>query len=118
MTPPAEFVPFHKRVYDVASAVTTSVSAYDNAVYVQDAWKPIDRLTVNAGLRVDFVKVRDLQANIVTEDSKNIGPRFGAAYGLTNDRLNVLRASWGRVHELVQSTNAPTLGSNTRGFTY
>jgi hypothetical protein len=117
MNPAAGFVPFHKRVYDVASAVTTSVSAYDNAVYVQDAWKPIDRLTVNAGLRVDFVKVRDLQANIVTEDSKNIGPRFGAAYVLTNDRLNVLRASWGRVHELVQSNNVPTLGSNTPGFT-
>src|SRR5207248_3809349 len=61
-------------------------AAHDNALYVQDAWKPAAPLTINLGLRLDFVKVTDTQANVVTENSTSIGPRFGVTYVLTKDQ--------------------------------
>src|SRR5262245_12975620 len=115
--PAAGYMPFHNRVYDAATTLNSAFAAHDNALYVQDAWKPAAPLTINLGLRLDFVKVTDTQANVVTENSLSVGPRFGVAYVLTKDQRNVLRASWGRIHELVQSGNIPNLGSNTLGFT-
>ncbi|MFN2447845.1 MAG: TonB-dependent receptor domain-containing protein [Vicinamibacterales bacterium] len=113
--PAGGIIPFHRRVYDVESIVTADVEASDNAVYVQDSWRPHARLTVNAGLRLDWVQGHDRQADIQTQDSLEVGPRFGATYSLTEDRLNILRASWGRVHELVQSIRVPVLTSADAG---
>jgi len=72
---PASLVPFHRRVYDVDRLTTSLVSSSDNAVYFQDAWKPTERLTINAGLRFDWIGGRDLIAEIDTQDSLEIGPR-------------------------------------------
>jgi hypothetical protein len=113
--PAAGVIPFHRRVYDVESIITSDVKASDNAVYIQDSWRPDERLTVSAGLRLDWIKARDLQANVQTQDSLEVGPRFGATYSLTSDRFNVLRASWGRVHELVQAGRVPVVTSADAG---
>lgn len=114
--PAAGLVPFHRKVYDREELVTSDVEASDNAVYVQDLWKPTGRLSVNAGLRLDWVTGKDLVVDRKTQDSVEVGPRFGATYVLTEDHFNVLRASWGRVHELVQSIRVPVLSSSTAGF--
>lgn len=113
--PAAGYVPFHRRFYDVDRLVTSDVDASDNAVYIQDLWRPTARLTVNAGLRLDWVKGRDRQADLTTQDSLEVGPRFGATYSLTSDRMNIVRGSWGRVHELVQSIRVPVLTSANAG---
>src|SRR5439155_19712663 len=41
-------IPFHYRVYDSATVVSSSRLARDYAFYIQDAWKPTSRLTINA----------------------------------------------------------------------
>ena len=97
--------------------MTADVDASDNAVYVQDSWRPNSRMTINAGLRLDWIKSEDRQAGIQTQDSLEVGPRFGATYSLTSDRMNVLRASWGRVGELVQAGRVPVLTSSNAGRT-
>ena len=84
--PRRAIVPFHRRVYDVDSIVTADVDASDNAVYVQDSWRPNARMTINAGLRLDWIQSEDRQAGIQTQDSLEVGPRFGATYSLTSDR--------------------------------
>jgi len=113
--PAAGFRPFHRRTYDVQSLRTSDVEASDNALYVQDSWRATSRATINAGLRLDWIDGRDRQADIETQNSLEVGPRFGATYSLTADRRNILRASWGRVHELVQSIRVPVLTSANAG---
>jgi hypothetical protein len=113
--PAAGYRPFHRRVYDINNIVTADVDASDNAVYVQDSWRPNSRMTINAGLRLDWIGSEDRQARIRTQDSLEVGPRFGATYSLTSDRMNVLRASWGRVGELVQAGRVPVLTSSNAG---
>ena len=99
------------------SIVTADVDASDNALYVQDQWRPNARMTINAGLRLDWVQSEDRQAGIQTQDSLEVGPRFGATYSLTSDHRNILRASFGRVGELVQAGRVAVLTSSNAGRT-
>jgi hypothetical protein len=114
--PAAGTVPFYRR-YDTPSEVlTTAARDRDYAVYVQDAWKPHARLTLNVGVRADFVRRFDDIFQVERMNSVNIGPRFGASYLVTSDARNVVRAFWGRLHEQVNgrdpiTTYSPFVGN-------
>ena len=105
-------IPFHRRMYGVAELVSASVWARDNAVYVQDAWRPLSRLTVTAGLRIDWIQGKDQLFDAVVLDDMAVGPRFGATYQLTSDSNNVVRASWGRIHEAPIGLRIGAAGTN------
>jgi len=111
--PAAGYIPFRRTYRDPAEIMTSDLKASDNAVYIQDAWKPTDRLTVTGGVRLDWVKAHDLMTDTKTQDSLEVGPRFGATYVLTSDNNNIVYGSWGRVHDLVALGDIPTTGSAT-----
>ena len=115
--PAAGTYPFHRRVYDVPQTTTTFLSAKDYAVYLQDAWRPTDRLTISAGLRLDWIAVDDRLYSVETQRSLEVGPRTGATYVLTSDQKNVVRASYGRIADLPQWLYLPTAGTDAAGFT-
>jgi hypothetical protein len=91
-------------------------------VYVQDDWRVTDRLTVNAGVRYDYVSgmpidqsesanFRQMQqagatgrfAGTILEDfgktpqgdRNNVQPRIGAVYDLRGNGNDVIRGGWG-----------------------
>ena len=68
--PAAGYVPFHRRIYDVAELVTKTVAASDYAVYVQDSWKPVPRLTLNSVVRVDWVTTEDRLFDVTVQDRR------------------------------------------------
>jgi len=78
------------------------------AFYVQDSWKPSDRLTANIGMRFDYVKREDLVKNITRQESWIVQPRLGATYLLTKDAKNVLRVGWARLGEQVMGRDGVT----------
>jgi hypothetical protein len=106
--PAAGLVPFHYQYQSPTLATTTSARDRDIGVYVQDAWKPNPRVTVNAGVRVDFVRRHDAIFNIDRMNSASIGPRLGVAYQVTKDARTVLRASYARVAEQVNGRDVIT----------
>jgi hypothetical protein len=101
-------------IYDVPELLTSDNDTRDIAFYLQDAWRPTPRLTVNAGLRVDVITRRDNIFDVEMQDSVEVGPRLGLNYALTSDQRNVIRASWGRVHEAL-THNIASAGANTAG---
>ncbi len=90
---------FSRQRYDIAELLTRDAKDRDYAFYLQDSWKPIDRLTLNIGIRADFVKRHDALEGFDRMSTAAIGPRFGFAYLLTEDGRTVLRGNAGRVHE-------------------
>ena len=109
-------IPFHRRYYDVASITTVDLHASDNAVYVQDSWKPGARLTINAGVRLDWINASDPLFDFDMVSDLAIGPRVGANYALTADSKNILRASYGRVGDVPNSTYIGSAGSAVAGI--
>lgn len=69
------------------------------SLFVQDAWKPGNRLTINAGLRYDFVRGRSPVLDRKLYDTKNLAPRIGAAFDLTGDGRTVLKGSYSQYYE-------------------
>lgn len=92
------FVPFRQEMIDPTTPESSDVHITDYAFYVQDSWRPTGRLTVNAGVRVDFINRSDRIANVPLQDTTAVGPRLGVNYALTADGGNIARASWARIH--------------------
>jgi len=114
-SPASGFVPFHRQMYDQVNVPARWADGHDYAVYVQDAWRPFSRLTVNAGVRVDVIGRKDSAFNIETENSTEVGPRFGVNYLLTRNGRRAIRASWTRVADVLAQTTQ-SAGSNVSGF--
>lgn len=115
--PAAGTIPFYRRLYNGDRVTSVKARATDYAVYFQDAWRPTDRLTISAGLRVDKITVTDKLFDVTVQDTTAIGPRIGVNYQLTNDGRNTIRSSWGRVHDAVAGAGAfPSVGAARLGF--
>ena len=101
-------VPFHRRYFDTTDVPTRQARDQDWGLYGQDTWKPAVRLTLNVGLRADWIKRKDLLFNIVRQNSWTIQPRVGFSYMLTDDLKNLLRGSYVRVGEQVMGRDGIT----------
>jgi TonB-dependent receptor-like protein len=108
---------FHYRNYDSPTITSSSRLARDYAFYVQDAWKPSNRVTLNVGVRVDRILVRDRVFKQDVQDSWEVGPRLGGTLVVTKDTKNIVRANWGRVADLPQPGYLPSAGGNPVGQT-
>jgi hypothetical protein len=69
------------------------------SVYAQDSWKPTDRLTINAGVRVDFVRGRSPVLDKKVYSNTNWAPRIGFAFDATGDGKTVLKGHYGQYYE-------------------
>jgi outer membrane receptor protein involved in Fe transport len=82
------------------------------ALFVQDDWHPLDRLTVNLGLRYDSQQL--------TGDDNNLAPRLGFAWNAGNDGRTVVRGGYGVFYSQVQSNIVASweLGGPTGFFNF
>lgn len=106
--PAAGLRPFHRRYVDTRNQQVVGARERDIGLYVQDSWKPTSNITLNAGVRAEFVRRFDRLFNVERQNSIDIGPRVGFAYA-TDDSRTVFRASYGRMHEAVNGRDAITL---------
>jgi hypothetical protein len=71
------------------------------SVFAQDAWKPTERLTINAGVRVDFVRGRSAVLDKKVYSNTNWAPRIGLAFDLTGDGMTALKGHYGQYYEAI-----------------
>ena len=71
------------------------------SVFAQDSWKPTDRLTINAGVRVDFVRGRSAILDKTLYSNTNWAPRLGFAFDATGDGKTVLKGHYGQYYEAI-----------------
>ncbi len=107
--PAAGFVPFHRQYRDPLTLQTRAAEDRNVGFYVQDNWRPTNRLVINAGIRFDWVQRNDNLFDIERQNSWQVGPRIGFSYMLTENAKNILRGSYVRVHEQMMGRDAITL---------
>ena len=96
---------------------------WDYDLFVQDDFRVTPRLTLNLGLRYEYIKMPSPQfpnssslvipwdgrtvaeaTSNLPSDKNNFGPRFGFAYDITGDGKTSLRAGWGVYYGRIQSS--------------
>lgn len=81
------------QVYLWDGYVTNAVAKRTSA-YAQDTWTVTDRLTLNAGLRLDINRGSVPTGNVLSNHA--LAPRIGAAFDLLGDHSTVVKAHYGR----------------------
>jgi hypothetical protein len=84
-----------------------SAGGRTKSAYVQDNWRINDRLTLNAGLRIEAEQVPAFQRQVKTAAidfgwGDKLAPRIGGAYDLLGDGRVKLFGSWGRYFDPVR----------------
>ena len=80
------------------------------AAFVQDQWRPADRLTVNLGLRWDYEDVVGID-----HDKNNFAPRLGLVWDVNGSGRTVLRANAGIYYDQI-FLNIPLNAENAKKF--
>ncbi|MFN2446743.1 MAG: TonB-dependent receptor domain-containing protein, partial [Vicinamibacterales bacterium] len=110
-------VPFHRRYREPVTLQTRGAVDRNVGFYVQDNWRPIGRLVLNAGVRFDWVQRNDEVFDIQRQSSWQVGPRIGFSYMVTEDARNIIRGSYVRLHEQMMGRDAVTQFGGTTAAT-
>ena len=80
------------------------------AAFVQDQWRPADKLTINLGVRWDYEDVVGID-----HDKNNFAPRLGVVWDLNGTGRTVLRANAGIYYDQI-FLNIPLNAENAKKF--
>lgn len=103
--------------YTSSPSFRTRERGHTVGFYVQDKWKPIDRLQITPGLRIDYGGAWDtLQRRV--HDFVGFGPRLAANWDITGDSKTVLYAHYGRSTEALSMLAAANASPGGVASTY
>lgn len=88
----------------------------NKAYYVQDEWKPFDRLTLTLGARRDDFRIEKPSGAPIADLKKNYAPRVGAQYLLFGDKSGKVYGSYGWYYLPIASNTAYRQGAPSYYF--
>jgi outer membrane receptor protein involved in Fe transport len=74
------------------------------SVFAQDSWRPTDRLTLNAGVRVDLNRGRSKTLDKKVYSATSWAPRLGFAFDATGDGKTVVKGHYGQYYDGIYSS--------------
>ena len=90
--------------------------AKNRSYYLQDEWRPTDRLTLNLGVRRDDFAINKPSGNPLAILKKNYAPRIGAEYTILPDRSGRFFGSYGWYYLPIASNTAFRQGAPSYFF--
>lgn len=88
------------------------------AFYAQDQWLLSSRVTIDAGLRLDFHRGRDRLLGETVYRSHPVAPRLGLAYKLTGDGKTVVKAHYGLYYDGAKASYYDLLSPSIAPYYY
>jgi hypothetical protein len=96
-------------------------TTWDLSGYIQDEWKVRRNVTLNYGLRYEYIKMPGVQfpnpafqqTLELPEDPTDLGPRVGVAWDLKGDGKTVLRAGYGIYYGRIENSSIDNALLNT-----
>lgn len=84
-------LPYQRYAWDGPYDLDDSI--HRTSTFAQDTWKPIDRLTLNLGIRWDHIRGFAPLQTILLDP---VAPRLGFTYDIKGDGKTILKAHYGR----------------------
>jgi hypothetical protein len=109
------YTPFHRQFRTPSTGTGNNLKTKVLGFYGQDKWVPHPRLTLSLGVRFDTQSNNDTFNN-ESFNTWAVGPRVGLAYSATKSNKDVIRASWGRIHDIIYIQEAPPSLARVAGF--
>jgi hypothetical protein len=109
--PASQQILFYQQTWDRDVQEYPQTIGKDYALFFNDTWRPNTRMTIEAGLRVDFISQSEELFDVKASDyiaTTAISPNIGLNYALTEDRKNILRASYSLRHQNYTAYTFPT----------
>jgi hypothetical protein len=96
-------------------------NTYDSALFLQDEWRALRRLTLSLGLRYEYERLPGARlpnpllpaSSSLPSDGNNFGPRFGFAWNLTGDGKTSLRGGYGIYYGRINNSTISSALANT-----
>ena len=85
----------------IANPLSVVPKTENTSLYLQDSWKAMGNLTINAGVRYETQKVGDRFGNWLINLKNNWAPRFGAIWDPANNGRSKVYANFGRFYESI-----------------
>jgi hypothetical protein len=85
----------------IANPLVVAPKTKNDSLYLQDSWKVLGNLTVNAGVRYETQKVGDRFGNWLIDLKNNWAPRFGAIWDPANNGRSKAYVNFGRFYESI-----------------
>lgn len=105
---------FHRQYQTPVVLRSDGKSSRAAGFFAQDSWRPSRRFVVNAGLRIDRAETFDTWGDRV-QSSWQSGPRLGVTYRLTTDGRTIVRGTFNRMYDAINTSYAFSEGSLRKG---
>ncbi|MEO6325401.1 MAG: TonB-dependent receptor [Thermoanaerobaculia bacterium] len=105
--------------YTSQASVNNPPSTKNLGLFLQDSFKVMKNLTINAGIRYDNQKLNDAEGNTRIELKNEWSPRLGVVWDFMNNGKSKFSASYGRYYEVIpQDIQTRALGNEYTVFSY
>ena len=86
---------------DVQVPLVTGIKTENDAIYIQDTWRPASNVTLNLGFRMETQKLFNADGGVSGNIDDNESPRVGLVWDPTNEGRAKIFAHYGRFYETI-----------------
>jgi len=86
---------------DVQSPLSVGIKTENDAIYLQDTWRPTSNLTINAGVRWETQQLYNHLGEVQADIDDNIAPRIGFTWDPTKNGRAKIFAHYGLYYETI-----------------